>query len=52
MIASRILLMEIGFDKIDGDGIIYLDMLPSMYVYFIILFCKWNVTMPEFCNTI
>lgn len=24
--------MEIGFDKIDGDGIIYLDILPSMYI--------------------
>lgn len=32
MIASTILLMEIGFHKIDGDGIIYLDILPSMYI--------------------
>lgn len=32
MIAGRILLMEIGFEKIDGDGIIYLDILPSMYI--------------------
>lgn len=37
MIASRIILMEIGFDKIDGDGIIYLDILPSMYILLYII---------------